>query len=38
MKMINQVVGENLKKIRELSGFTQEEVAMPGRQAPRKVD
>ena len=27
MKMINQVVGENLKKIRELSGFTQEEVA-----------
>ncbi len=22
MKMINQVVGENLKKIRELSGFT----------------
>lgn len=27
MKTINQVVGENLKKIRELSGFTQEEVA-----------
>ena len=27
MKMINQVVGENLKKIRELSGFRQEEVA-----------
>ena len=27
MKTMNQVVGENLKKIRELSGFTQEEVA-----------
>ena len=27
MKMINQVVGENLKKIRELSGFTQEQIA-----------
>ena len=24
---MSQVVGENLKKIRELSGFTQEEVA-----------
>ena len=27
MKTMNQVVGENLKKIRELSGFTLEEVA-----------
>lgn len=27
MKTINQIIGENLKKIRELSGFTQEEVA-----------
>ena len=27
MKTMSQVVGENLKKIRELSGFTQEEVA-----------
>ena len=27
MKTMSQVVGENLKKIRELSGFTQEQVA-----------
>ena len=27
MKTVNQIIGENLKKIRELSGFTQEEVA-----------
>jgi transcriptional regulator with XRE-family HTH domain len=27
MKAIHQVIGENLKKIRELSGFTQEQVA-----------
>ena len=27
MKTINQIVGENLTKIRELSGFTQEQVA-----------
>ncbi|HIT15454.1 MAG TPA: helix-turn-helix transcriptional regulator [Candidatus Avimuribaculum pullicola] len=27
MKSINQTVGENLKKIREISGFTQEQVA-----------
>lgn len=27
MKTTNQIVGENLKKIRELSGFTQEQVA-----------
>ena len=27
MKSINQTAGENLKKIREISGFTQEQVA-----------
>ena len=27
MKTINQIIGENLKKIRELSGFTQEQIA-----------
>ena len=27
MKTMNQIVGENLKKTRELSGFTQEQVA-----------
>ena len=27
MKTVNQIIGENLKKIRELSGFTQEQVA-----------
>lgn len=27
MKPANQIIGENLKKIRELSGFTQEQVA-----------
>ena len=27
MKTMNQVVGENLKKMRELSGFTQEQIA-----------
>lgn len=27
MKTINQIVGDNLKKIRELSGFTQDQVA-----------
>lgn len=27
MKTINQIVGDNLKKIRELSNFTQEQVA-----------
>ena len=27
MKTVNQIVGENMKKIRELSGFTQEQVA-----------
>lgn len=27
MKTINQIIGENLKKIRLLSGFTQEQVA-----------
>lgn len=27
MKTVNQIVGGNLKKIRELSGFTQEQVA-----------
>lgn len=27
MKTTNQIIGENLKKIRELSGFTQEQVA-----------
>lgn len=27
MKPTNQIIGENLKKIRELSGFTQEQVA-----------
>lgn len=27
MKSVNQIIGENLKKIRELSGFTQEQVA-----------
>lgn len=29
MKTINQIIGENLKKIRELSGFTQEQIAKP---------
>lgn len=28
MKNANQIIGENLKKIRELSGFTQEQVAL----------
>lgn len=27
MKTVNQIIGENLKKIRESSGFTQEQVA-----------
>lgn len=27
MKTTNQIIGENLKKIRELSGFTQEQTA-----------
>lgn len=27
MKTANQIIGENLKKIRELSDFTQEQVA-----------
>ena len=27
MKTINQIIGENLKKIRKLSGFTQEQIA-----------
>ncbi len=27
MKTISQIIGENLKKIRELSGFTQEQIA-----------
>lgn len=27
MKTINQIIGENLKKIRELSGFTQKQIA-----------
>lgn len=27
MKSMNQIVGDNLKKIREISGFTQEQVA-----------
>ena len=27
MKTVNQIIGENLKKIRELSGFTQEKIA-----------
>lgn len=27
MKTTNQIIGENLKKLRELSGFTQEQVA-----------
>lgn len=27
MKTINQIIEENLKKIRELSGFTQEQIA-----------
>ena len=27
MRTINQIIGENLKKIRELSGFTQEQIA-----------
>lgn len=27
MKTINQIIGENLRKIRELSGFTQEQIA-----------
>jgi transcriptional regulator with XRE-family HTH domain len=27
MKTMNQIIGENLKKVRELSGFTQEQVA-----------
>lgn len=27
MKKINQIVGENLKKIREFSGFTQKQIA-----------
>lgn len=27
MKPANQIIGENLKKIREVSGFTQEQVA-----------
>ncbi|MDD6211103.1 MAG: helix-turn-helix transcriptional regulator [Bacteroidales bacterium] len=27
MKTINQIVGENLKKLRSLSGFTQEQIA-----------
>ena len=27
MKTVNQIVGENIKKIRELSGFTQEQVS-----------
>ena len=27
MRTINQIIGENLRKIRELSGFTQEQIA-----------
>ena len=27
MKTTNQIIGENLKKIRELSGFTQDQAA-----------
>ncbi len=27
MKTTNQIIGENLKKMRELSGFTQEQIA-----------
>lgn len=27
MKTMNQIIGENLRKIREISGFTQEQVA-----------